>query len=149
MTRQPTCVAPDTTALELVLLFQAKRHRHLLVVERGRLVGVISDRDVRPCFAPSPVPTEQSLAQVTVRELMSTDLLTTSPSTPLDGALAKMIEHGISCLPVLAAEHLMGILTNTDVQVVTHLLLQSLRKSDVEHPCQTLGVCCYDHSSPS
>lgn len=149
MTRQPTCVDPARSALELVRLFQTNGHRHLLVVDKGHLVGVISDRDVLPCFEPSRWQHEQTLARVTVRELMSTDLLTVKPSMRLDDAVSWMIEHGVSCLPVLSADHLVGILTNTDVQVVTHLLLQSLRKTRSEESGQTVVANSCNPCSPT
>ena len=65
---------------------------------------------------------------------MSTDLLTVGPNTPLAEAVDVMIEHGISCLPVLAGDDLVGILTNTDLHVLLHLLLQSLGQSCSYNP---------------
>ena len=57
MTRRPICIDPQVSAYELVQLFHAKRFRHLLVADAdGRLVGVISDRDVLRCFGPEGSP---------------------------------------------------------------------------------------------
>jgi predicted transcriptional regulator len=60
-----------------------------------------------------------------VKELMSTDLVTVRPETPLDQAVTLMVEEGISCLPVLNETELVGILTNTDLHVVLQVFLQS------------------------
>lgn len=132
MTGAPSCVPPETTALELVKLFHAKQFRHLLVTDpTDRLVGVISDRDVIRCLGPDR-PDRNVLAGITAAEIMSTDLVTIHPNTPLEQAVVLMIDQGISCLPVLAEGTLVGILTNTDLHLLLHELLQTLRQSSLE-----------------
>ena len=126
MTVEPCCVVPESSVLELVELFHAKQFRHVLVVDHaGRLVGVVSDRDVLRCFGPQEGPKRSVLAGICVEELMSTDLVTVRPETPLDQAVTLMIEEGINCLPVLNDAELVGILTNTDLHVVLQVFLQS------------------------
>ncbi len=130
MTTAPSCIPPETTALELIGLFHAKRFRHLLVTDQqNRLVGIISDRDVIRCLGPEKTPKRSSLAQITAAEIMSTDLVTVRPDTPLNRAAALMIDEGISCLPVLADGVLVGIVTNTDLHVVLQILLETIRQS--------------------
>lgn len=126
MTVEPCCVLPESSVLELVELFHAKQFRHVLIVDHsGRLVGVVSDRDVLRCFGPQEGPKRSVLAGIRVEELMSTDLVTVRPETPLDQAVTLMIEEGINCLPVLNETELVGILTNTDLHVVLQVFLQS------------------------
>lgn len=126
MTVEPSCVLPDTSVLELVELFHAKQFRHVLVVNHeNKLVGVVSDRDVLRCFGPQEGPKRSVLAGIRVEELMSTDLVTVRPETPLDQAVTLMVEEGINCLPVLNETELVGILTNTDLHVVLQVFLQS------------------------
>lgn len=126
MTTDPSCVGPDTSVLELVELFHAKHFRHILVVDHeGRLVGVVSDRDVLRCFGPKEGPKRSVLAEIRVGDLMSKDLVTISPETPLEQAVTLMVEEGISSLPVLNGTELVGILTNTDLHVVLQVFLQS------------------------
>jgi acetoin utilization protein AcuB len=127
MTAKPRCVSPDTSALELVRRFHAEGFRHLLVVDADqKLVGVISDRDVLRCLGPARAPDASVLAGITATQLMSTDLVTVEPGTPLDRAVAIMIGQGISCLPILVGDDIVGILTNTDLHVVLQVLLQTL-----------------------
>ncbi len=126
MTAQPCSVSPSTSVLELVELFHTKHFRHVLVVDHERrLIGVVSDRDVLRCFGPQEAPKRSVLAGIRVEELMSTDLVTVCPETPLDQAVTLMVEEGISCLPVLNGTELVGILTNTDLHVVLQVFLQS------------------------
>ena len=106
----------ETSVLELVELFHAKHFRHVLVVDHeDKLVGVVSDRDVLRCFGFHEGPKRSILAGIRVQELMSTDLVTVRPETPLEQAVTLMVEEGISCLPVLNEAELVGILTNTDL----------------------------------
>jgi len=126
MTTEPSCVQPETSVLELVELFHAKHFRHVLVVDHeDKLVGVVSDRDVLRCFGFHEGPKRSVLAGIRVQELMSTDLVTVRPETPLEQAVTLMVEEGISCLPVLNEAELVGILTNTDLHVVLQVFLQS------------------------
>ncbi len=126
MTAEPTYVSPDSSVLELVELFHTKQFRHVLVVNHeGRLVGVVSDRDVLRCFGYREAPNRSVLAGIVVSELMSEDLLTVGPETPMEQAVSLMMDEGISALPVLNGTELVGILTNTDLHVVLQVLLQS------------------------
>ena len=127
MTTEPSCLVPDSSVLELVELFHEKHFRHVAVVDHdGGLVGVVSDRDVLRCFGSQEEgPKRSVLAGIRVEELMSTDLVTVRPDTPLEQAVTLMVEEGISCLPVLNETELVGILTNTDLHVVLQVFLQS------------------------
>src|SRR4051812_16454339 len=75
MTPAPSCISPDTTVLDLVNLFHAREFRHPLVAdENGRLVGVISDRDVLRCFGPDTHPKTEALAAIRAADIMSSEL---------------------------------------------------------------------------
>lgn len=124
MTRRPICIEPEVSVYELVQLFHAKRFRHLLVADRdGRLVGVISDRDVLRCFGPEGSPDRAKLESITAESLMSTDVITIEPTTLLADAVSAMLVHGINCLPVISAGKLCGIVTSTDIYLVLERLL--------------------------
>jgi acetoin utilization protein AcuB len=133
MTAAPSCIPPETTALELVRLFHEKQFRHLLVSEDGmHVAGVISDRDVIRCLGPERRPDREALGRITAADVMSTDLVTIEPGALLDRAATLMLDYGISCLPVVADGVLVGILTNTDLHVVLQILVQTLRESSPE-----------------
>lgn len=123
MTATPRCIPPETSALELVRLFHSNEFRHLLVKStRGELLGVVSDRDVLRYLGPDR-PSKEILDSVPASKVMSSDVITVNPSMPLRQAVSIMITHGISSLPVLADGLLVGIITNTDLQVGLQLLL--------------------------
>lgn len=134
MTFDPICVKLETTLPELVEIFHDRRFRHLLVTDlEGKLVGVISDRDVLRMMGPGTAYKEV-LEGILAGEIMSTDLVTIGPATGVAESITAMIDHGISCLPVVDEGRLLGILTNTDLHVLLQMLLQTLRTTASEQP---------------
>ncbi|MGH8056628.1 MAG: CBS domain-containing protein [Candidatus Entotheonellia bacterium] len=99
-----------------------RRHgiRHLPVVQNGRLVGIVTDRDVRQTWA-SPAAALSThellylLDKVTVGEIMTHKLITVTPDTPLIQAAQLLHTHKIGGLPVVEGEALVGIITETDL----------------------------------
>ena len=106
-------VRPDDL-VDLAASVMDWRHvRHVPVEdEQGRLVGLVTHRALLHLFSHGlPSPAEQPL---TVREIMKTDPLTVSSSTPTLEALATMQNNKIGCLPVVDDGRLVGILTSYD-----------------------------------
>ncbi len=104
MTGALITVTPQTGVFEARQTMLKERIRHLLVTEGGRMVGIVTDRDIRlnlPSQATSLSVWEVNhlLARLTVGE----------------AAALLMLEHKIGALPVLDGEHLIGILTETDI----------------------------------
>lgn len=135
MTVAPSCIPPTATVTELIDLFHAKLFRHMLVTcpDKG-LLGVISDRDVIRCLGPGKAPKRSRLASISAGEIMSTDIVTVGPNTPLDQAVGIIVDQGISCLPVLVDGTPVGILTNTDLHIILQSLLQTLPWVSSEEP---------------
>ncbi len=101
-------------------LMQASRIRHLPVVnDRGRLVGILSQRDL---FHSALVRAlgfgtnakDKMLSGIPVKNVMHDQVVTTTPDTPVADAARLMMEHKVGCLPVLRGEELVGILTEGD-----------------------------------
>ena len=123
MATHPITVRPHETARHAYQLMRDNRFRHLPVVEDGRLVGILSDRDLRPVLL-SP-----GLARARVRELMSEDLTTVGPDTSIEEAASLLVVKKIGCLPVVAQGQLVGIVTETDLLAVLVELLGLLTQS--------------------
>jgi len=111
---KPVTVIPiGATIGEADQILQSRGFRHLPVVDQGRLVGILTDRDIR--FATSSLcPAPRSGAD-SVTLAMSSPPLTADPLDPVEDAARIMREHKIGCLPVLDGGELVGILTGMDL----------------------------------
>ena len=123
MVTGPVTVRPHETARHAYRLMRDNRFRHLPVVEDGQLVGILSDRDLRPVLL-SP-----TLARARVGELMSEDLTTVGPDALVEEAASLLVVKKIGCLPVVADGRLVGIVTETDLLGVLVELLGLLTQS--------------------
>jgi len=120
MTPNPITVGPDTGVFEARQLMLNERIRHLLVVEHGRLVGIVTDRDIRlmlPSQATSLSVWEVNylLARLTVDKIMSTAVITVGPDREAADAARLLLSHKIGALPVVDWGLVIGILTESDV----------------------------------
>ena len=116
MTREVLTVGPETTAAEALALCRGARIRHLPVLEGGRLVGIISDRDLRsatPALGNSD--RAAALERIRVSDEMALGVQTASPEDPIEHAATEMYERKIGCLPVVDGDELVGIVTSSDV----------------------------------
>jgi len=116
-------VGPTATARGAYKLMRDRRFRHLPVLSGGRLIGILSDRDLRPVLL-SP-----GLARARVAELMSEELTTVAPEASVEEAASLLVVKRIGCLPVLEGERLVGIVTETDLLAVLVELLGLLTQS--------------------
>jgi acetoin utilization protein AcuB len=120
MTRQVVTVGPDESVARAMHLMREKGIKHLPVVKDGRLVGVISDRDIK-AYTPSKATSldvyeiNYLLAKAVVKEAMGVLLTTTTPETPVEEAALTMLEGNIGCLPVLDGDVLVGIISDRDI----------------------------------
>jgi acetoin utilization protein AcuB len=116
MTRELVTVVSETTAAEALALCRMNRIRHLPVLEGRRLVGVISDRDLRAATpALGDLARAEALDRIRVADEMARDVTTAGPEDPIEDAAMAMYERKIGCLPVVDGEDLVGILTTSDV----------------------------------
>lgn len=120
MTREVVSVSPSTVLLDAALLLRASALRHLPVVEEGKLVGILTERDVQRCAPSRLIPiTEDSynavFAETTVVRVMTREPKTVSSRTPLLEAIGVMQQGKYGCLPVVDEGALVGILTRGDL----------------------------------
>jgi acetoin utilization protein AcuB len=116
MTRDVMTLSPDETAATALALCRERRIRHLPVLSDGRLVGIVSDRDLRsstPALGDSA--RAAALQELLVEEVMARDVVTAHPDDPIEHAANTMRERKIGCLPAVEDGELVGIITTSDV----------------------------------
>lgn len=127
MTSKLVTLSPHHTFGEAVQLMSNHRFRHFLVLHAdGRLAGVFSDRDVLRSLGRTP-----NWQAKTVSGVMTHNVVTVKPDTPLSMAAAEMIKRRINCLPVIDANgKVCGIITSTDLLVTYQKLQENLELSE-------------------
>jgi acetoin utilization protein AcuB len=121
MTRQPILCAPDLAVSEALNLMKQEHIRRLPVVDKnGRLVGIVSDKDLLHA-SPSPATSlsvweiTYLLGRIKVQEVMTKQVITVSEDTPLEDAARMMADNKIGGLPVVRDGAVVGIITETDL----------------------------------
>ncbi len=107
MTAQPVTTSPASTLAQVTEKMREGGFRCMPVVEAGRLVGLITERDVRNCLG--------ELDNVEVRHIMTAEVITVTPATSVQEAARLLLECKIGGLPVTEDGCLVGIITVEDV----------------------------------
>jgi acetoin utilization protein AcuB len=121
MTPNPVIVHPDSSVPDALRLMRERKVRRLPVVDaHGRLVGIVSDKDLLYA-SPSPATTlavweiPDLLGKLKVEKVMTRDVITVAEKTPLEEAARLMADKKIGGLPVMSGPDLVGIITETDL----------------------------------
>jgi len=120
MTPNPIVIDPQTSILDALHIMKEKKVRRLPVVAHGKLVGIVTEKDLRE--SPSLKATSLSifelnylLAKTPVSEVMTKDPITVTPDTTIEDAAVIMRDNQISGLPVVEDGKIVGIVTETDI----------------------------------
>jgi len=130
MTRNPVTVDRDDPIRKAFDLMTEGRFRRLPVMEGTKLVGIITDRDLRratnsPLVLHETWYDEYLMDHITVEACMSSDPIAVAPQTPVDEAATIMCERQIGGVPVVEEGKLVGIITRTDLLKLLVKLLGS------------------------
>jgi len=107
MTSDPITVDPHDTLSKVKRFMDACNFRRVPVVEDGRLVGIITERDLHKYSG--------FLESTRANAAMRTALVTVTPYNTVEDAARLMLKHKIGGLPVVVGEKLVGIITTTDL----------------------------------
>jgi acetoin utilization protein AcuB len=114
-------IHPDIPIQEALRRMQAERvHRFPVVDKRGRLVGIVSERDLLHA-APSDATSlsiwevNYLVSKITVEKVMTRKVITIAEGTPLEEAASIMADHKIGGLPIVRDGEVVGIITETDL----------------------------------
>lgn len=112
---------PVATAQEAALQMEHSGVGCLIVLDAGQIAGILTDRDVAIRVVAIGRP-----ADVPVREVMTTPVVTVSPDDDIDLAVRTFRRHPIRRLPVVSEGVVMGLLTIDDLLLRSHQVLTDL-----------------------
>ncbi len=120
MTHNVITVTSDTYVLDAERIMEFHRIGRLPVVDKGRLVGIITKDDVLKAGPSSTTPYNQRqlfylMSKLTVREIMKTKVVTVPPDTAIEKAVAIAQKNRVGNLPIVEGDRVVGILTTNDV----------------------------------
>jgi CIC family chloride channel protein len=107
MQSQVETVSPDLTIAELLELMSLSHHRGFPVVEKGRLVGIVTQSDLAKVKGNNP--------HTTIGEFMTNKPVTIAADASLSNVLYLLNRYQLSRLPVIEQQKLVGIITRTDI----------------------------------
>ncbi len=121
MTLGAATIGMDDDVRRVKDLFEEHGFHHLLVIERGRLVGVVSDRDLLRNLSPfidklAERPRDLATLNRRVHQIMTRKPVTVSPEMSVETAAHMMLEQHVSCLPVVTEDgNVVGIVSSRDL----------------------------------
>jgi acetoin utilization protein AcuB len=113
-------IPPDMPIVDALNLMKRERIRRTPVVKDGKMVGIVSDKDLLNA-SPSPATSlsvwemNYLLSKITVRDVMTKKVLTVGVNTPIEEAARIMADNKIGGLPVIHQDQVVGIITETDL----------------------------------
>jgi predicted transcriptional regulator len=120
MMGSPVTLKPDETLDLANDVISLGRIRHIPILEDGRLVGVLSERDMMGAatttiFGLKRKSKSALLKSVLIKDVMKKKVVTVTPDTPIKDAAHLMKEKKIGCVPVVNEGSLVGLVTTTDI----------------------------------
>jgi len=120
MMGSPVTLKPEDTLDLANDVISLGRIRHIPVLADGRLVGLLSERDLIGAAANHIFGLKQKsksalLKTVVINDVMKKKVITVAPDTPIKDAARLMADKKIGCVPVVSAGALVGLLTTTDI----------------------------------
>jgi acetoin utilization protein AcuB len=119
MTREVFTLSPDQTCLASLRELRQRHIRRAPVLDRNRLVGIVSERDLFHILPGTPAQTSTEAGEATldipVKHVMTSRPKTLHPNDHLQAAARLMLEHKIGGVPVVEGDTLKGIITESDI----------------------------------
>ena len=120
MMGSPVTLKPEDSLSLASDVIALGRIRHIPVVDDGRLVGIVTERDLIGAAASQIFGLKQKnksalLKSVQIKEVMKRRVLTAAPDTPIKEIAQLMADKKIGCVPIVSAGALVGLVTTTDL----------------------------------
>lgn len=134
MSKDPVTISPGAKLRAVNKLMKVNQIRHVPVLNKGKLVGIVSEKDIRYAMIPEKIPGKNikqgwNLDHLKVSDIMTTDALTVSQEAQVDEAARMIYSHRIGALPVLHNDKLVGIISVMDLLGVFIEMMGMLKNS--------------------
>ena len=134
MSRPVICVSPEDPINEVLAMFRNEHIRRAPVMNEGKLVGIVSERDLLNA-SPSSATTlsiwemNYLINKVKIKNVMSKKVITVDADTPIEEAARIMADKKIGGLPVVSSEKVVGMITETDLFKILLELMGARQKA--------------------
>lgn len=120
MTQNPATLERNETLDLAESVMNLGRIRHMPVVDDGKLVGIVSQRDLFRSALITALGfgrkvTSALIKTIKVKEIMTEKVITISPNASIKDAARQMMDKKIGCIPVVEGDQLIGLVTETDM----------------------------------
>lgn len=127
MTEPAVTDARDAPLARAAELMWRQQTGSIVILSGQEIVGIVTERDILRTVAQN-----QEVAGVAVGDVMSTEVITTTPDTPVRDAARTMAQHWIRHLPVVDEGRLVGIVSQRDITGVFAALVHATGTPDIE-----------------
>lgn len=113
-------VSPDSSVHDVLAMFREEHIRRAPVIRDGKLIGIVSERDLLNASPSSATALSiweinYLVSKIKVKDIMSKKVITVDKDTPIEEAARIMADKKIGGLPVMAADKVVGVITETDL----------------------------------
>ena len=134
MSKNPVTIGPRAKLRSVHNLMRANKVRHIPVVMNGKLLGMVTERDIRYAMVPKKIPGKKipqgwNLDHLKVMDIMTKDACTISQNAHVEDAAKIIFGNRIGALPVMNANKMVGIISLMDLLGVFIEMMGMLQKS--------------------
>jgi len=120
MSKPPITVEASQSAYDAYLLMREKKIRRIPVMRHGKLVGIVTDRNIREAKPSSlahlpEYASAEVLRETEIEKIMTKGVITVISDDPVEQAAVLMTQHKIGGVPVMEKDKVVGIITETDI----------------------------------
>ena len=134
MSKDPVTIGPTAKLRAVNKLMKVNHVRHVPIVKNGKLLGIVSEKDIRYAMIPEKIPGKKipqgwNLDHLKVQDIMAKNALTVSQEVQVEEAARIIYHHKIGALPVLKNDKLVGIISVMDILGVFIEMMGMLKSS--------------------
>lgn len=121
MTENIEVLSPEHSLKDLELFFRSKHFRHVPILKKNKLVGIVSRTDFDKITVglglagKSALEIENLLVSTTISKLMTQEVVTVTPETTVEEVMKIFREQDFHALPVIDGDNVVGIISHHDV----------------------------------